>query len=222
MLLALQTAKASKISLGSVVIDFKDSKTKFIDVPVYNTNEDGSKAFVKTSVFEVIDAGTDKEKRIKVGKNKKQSLIVSPQKMVIPFKGQKNIRFVSLYTNLEKDKIFRVKVEPIIGKATSKAKQAVKVLVAYETLVIIRPQEPKPLLDAKRNGKKIFFQNNGNTNILIRGATHCPSSSADPEKCKEIPGVRLYAGGSQEMTLPFDSKVDFTININGKNEVRTY
>jgi len=215
-------AFCSKISLGTIVVDFNDPKTKFIDVPVYNVNEDGSKAYVKTSVLEVLNPGTKDESRIEVAKNQKQSLIVSPQKMVIPFKGQKNIRLVSLYNDLQKDKVFRVRVEPIIAKVESTAKRAVKVLIAYEALIIVRPSQIKPSLEGKREGNKIFFKNTGNTSILVRGATQCPTNNLDPDKCKEIPGFRLYSGNSYEVDLPFDSKVDFAVNFGNNSETRSF
>lgn len=213
---------ASKISLGSVIVDFRDPKTKFIDVPVYNSNDDGKKAFVKATVYEVLNPGTEKEQKVEVEKNKKNSLIVSPQKMIIPYDGQKNIRFVSLYNNLKEDKIFRVKVEPIVGNFETKAKQAVKLLIAYETLVMIRPENPEPKVEGTRVGNVLTFKNTGNTNILSRGGIQCPKGESDKEKCSEIPGFRLYSGNSKVITLPHDTQAEFTFDLLGKNETRSY
>ena len=153
----------------------------------------------------------------------RSSLIVSPQKLVIPYEGQQNIRFVSLLKNLKEDKIFRVKVEPVIGKVSSSAKQAVKVLIAYETLVMVRPANPLPIIDGNRDGKKLKLKNTGNTNTVIKEIRQCPSGALkDSDKCKEVPGTRLYAGNIKEFDLPYDNEVDVTFDVNGKDEIKTF
>lgn len=200
------SSQASKISVSSIIIDFKNN-TKYLDVPVSNINENGEKAYVKNSLFEILNPGTPEQERIPLKKGSEQSIIASPQKMIIPFKGSKNIRLVSLHNNLEKDAIYRLNITPFAGDSKEK-ETVVKVLIAYDVLVIIRPKNPKTEYEVKRDGRKITITNTGNTNFVIDEGAQC--SPTDPTKCDNLIGTRLYAGNSKTFDLKYDTKVDLS------------
>ncbi|MBL0317688.1 MAG: hypothetical protein IPP74_00020 [Alphaproteobacteria bacterium] len=69
-------------------------------------------------------------------------------------------------------------------------------LVGYEALVILRPQNPHPDLIAKRVGNTIEFTNKGNTNVLLQSGQQCESAG----HCKELTISRIYAGQSWSVT----------------------
>ena len=217
-------AYASKIALSTVIVDFnaKNKKSKrFIDVVVTNISENET-AYVEVKVNEILNPGTDDEKRVEVEKGAKDSLIVSPQKMVIPPKAKKSLRFVTLHKDLKKDKIYRVNVAPVVGQVDAEGSNFIKVLIAYDVLVIVRPDQEVVDFDVKRNGKKITFTNKGNTNVLFRRAEQCPKNSSNPEQCKIIPGHRLYADTSFTQDLPFDTNVEYTYSVDGELKNATY
>ena len=100
------TVFASRISVGTVIVDFnKDKKRNYVDVPVFNINKKNEDAYVNVSLYEVKNPGTDKEEKILVTKNNRDGLIVSPQKMIIPARGKKNIRFIYLNKKHKEDKV---------------------------------------------------------------------------------------------------------------------
>ena len=100
-------------------------------------------AYVQVTIDEIINPGTKEQKRVTTKKGSKNSFIVSPQKLIIPPKGKKILRFVSLHKNLEKDKIYRIKVAPVIGKVDAKGITTIRTLFAYGVLAIVRPENEK-------------------------------------------------------------------------------
>lgn len=201
-----------------MIIEF-DGKKKYMDIPVSNINQDGAKAYVTNTLFEIKNPGTPQEERMEIKKGSKQSLIASPQKMIIPYRGKKSIRLVSLHGNIEKDKIYRLSIKPVTGKIDSDD-ALVRVLIAFDSLIIIRPKDPKPTYTVRREGKKLTVTNTGNTNFLITEGKQCPPN--DPEKCQTLVGARIYAGNNKTYEIPTDDKVELTFNILGRIEKKNY
>jgi P pilus assembly chaperone PapD len=219
-LVSTNNAFASKISLGTVIVDFNsEKKKKFVDVTITNVSKE-EKAYVQVTIKEILNSGTKDAKRADVKKGDKNSLIVSPQKLIIEPNGKKNIRFVNLNKNLKKDRIYRVNVAPVVGGVDAKSKNFIKVLIAYDVLVMVRPENQNSDFVAKKEGKKITFTNKGNTNVLFRKAVQCPKDSS--KECVKISGNRLYAGGEFSKDLPFDTKVTYTYSTGSKLETATY
>ena len=211
---------ASKISVGTVVVDFnKDIKKNYVDVPIFNDSKD-EKAYVQIKVYEILNPGTRDEKKVLVPKSDRTSIIVSPQRMIIEPSGKKNVRFIALNKDLKKDKVYRVNVAPIAGKFDVESGQYIKILIAYDVLTFIRPSDENAEFIAKRDGKKIIFESLGNTNVLLRKATQCPKGGK--LKCKNIAGKRLYSGTKHVQELPFDNEVDYMYSIGGKIHKKTY
>lgn len=76
---------------------------------------------------------------------------------------------------------------------------AIKLLVAYQALVFVRPQNPEYKLAATVNNGKMTFTNSGNMNVVLRNGKYCISE----ESCTDLnDGTRIYAGGHWEMSLP--------------------
>ncbi|MDA7705572.1 hypothetical protein N8772_03755 [Rickettsiales bacterium] len=203
LFLCINNPLASSISLSESIIDFNhEIKKRFIDIPVTNTDKN-AKAYVKIVPFEILNPGTKDEKRVEIKGKIKDTLIVSPKKMVIPNGSARNLRLVPMFTNVTEDKIFRVRVEPVIGGADSDESSLVTILIAYDVLVMIRPKQDNTSYDIKRKGSKIMFKNTGNTNILIRNSMLCPAEVTDKnsDSCNKAMNFRLYAGNKKIVDL---------------------
>ncbi|QMU61718.1 MAG: hypothetical protein GKR92_08420 [Gammaproteobacteria bacterium] len=98
----------------------------------------------------------------------------------------------------------------------------VKIVIAYQVLVLAQPLNPKPDLIATRSGSTIRFKNNGNTNILLREGKQCPSKDSLDEECEIFKGNRLYAGNEWTIKLPNSQPVKYYLSIGTKNSIKEY
>ena len=156
-----------------------------------------------------MNPGTEKEERIPVQDLKKRSLIATPKKLIIPANSKKTVRLVSLDEADKTDRIFRVDFSPALGKLKAKS-SGIKVLIAYQSLVIIRPAKPVATITAQRKGDVIVFRNIGNTNAILQNGTQCDPK--DKTQCQPLTNHRLYAGNIWELKTPYSGPVTFEMD----------
>jgi P pilus assembly chaperone PapD len=208
LLLTPSLVFASKISLGQVIVNFDAANKKsYTDVPVFNESK-GEKSYVKVTVYEVHNPGTEDERVVLVPKGKGGGLIASPQKFIIQPGGVKNLRLISLDRTLKKDRVYRVNVAPVYGDFKTEKKRFVKILVAYDILVFVHPKDKKVDFEATREGKRLIFVNKGNVGVLFVAGKQC--SKANPSDCIKVKGARLNVDAKRVVELPRDSEVEFT------------
>jgi hypothetical protein len=87
----------------------------------------------------------------------------------------------------------------VAGSITAPA-TAIKLLVGYDALVIVRPEVPQARVVGRREGTALILTNEGNTNAELFGGEQCavPGSPG----CATLPARRLYAGASWTVPLP--------------------
>ncbi len=128
--------------------------------------------------------------------------------MVLDPDSSRSIRVVSLNGPLTKDRIYRVLIEPQIGDMPTEAgtdrSVAVKILTAYEALVIARPTKPAPTLVAQRTADGLVLTNTGNSNTLLYDGQACEAGAKAVPKpaCAKMPAHRMYAGHVWKVPLP--------------------
>lgn len=200
----LSSPSLANIAINKSIIEFLPSKSNREDIEVRNTSDE--QIYVQVEIFEIINPGLPNEEKIKHSDPKKSGLIVSPQKMAIPPKGVKLVRLVRYISAGDKDRIYRVKVAPVVGELFAE-QTGVKVLVGYELLVMVRPKNPAPKLEVTRQGKKLLVRNEGNTNVLMYHGKQCRTE----DDCEKLTSKRMYSGASWTLDLPIDGPVDFYI-----------
>ncbi|HSG89844.1 MAG TPA: fimbria/pilus periplasmic chaperone [Pseudomonadales bacterium] len=194
------------------------------DVEVTNTGDDN--LYLNTEILTVRDPGTQQEARVSVEDPDAVGVLVTPARMVVPPGGRQLVRIVLLEEPAATDRIFRINLVPVVAPLEAEA-TAVKVIVAYQLLVIVRPENPQPQLEWTRDGTRITFANSGNSNVLLYGGIQCPPGTEPGGEggaaCVEL-GVarRLYAGNSWTLELPFDAPVDFTTTVGVENVRRRF
>ena len=77
-------------------------------------------------------------------------------------------------------------------------KSMVRVVIAYQILVLVAPNKPQYLLNSVRNGRDLSFSNNGNSYVVITEGKQCPLPSKDKqaskdEECFNIPSKTLIS-----------------------------
>ncbi|MEX2489800.1 MAG: fimbria/pilus periplasmic chaperone [Pseudomonadales bacterium] len=189
----------------SIVIFEPDSEARQ-DVKVSNTGDDV--LYVQVEVFKVENPGEENEERIKVDNPEDLKLIATPNKLIVPEGGQKLIRIVNLVSQNDEERVYRINVTPVVAPLEEETSQ-LRVVVAYQILTIVQPDNPTTELEVERDGQQITFQNNGNSNILLSDGRQCQSESQ--ENCRELSSRRLYAGNSWTLDLPYDTPVAYSV-----------
>lgn len=188
----------ASMSLDKMVVYFEPGQPPRQDIMV--SNPDPENLYLQTEVYKVINPGGENEERIRITDPDKLKLLATPQKAVIPPNGRKTVRLVSLETPGTDEAVYRVTFRPVVGdvKATQ---TAIKLLIAYQALVFIRPANPKYDIVAKWKDNKIVFTNKGNMNAVLRNGQFCTSKK--DVSCKPLSeSTRLYAGQSWTLELP--------------------
>jgi len=211
-------ASLADLILNKSVLHFEPGKPNRQDIVV--TNNADKPLYLKVTPYSILNPGTDQQNREKIINPKESGLLVSPNKLVIPPKGRKLIRFLNLKPKRNQEGVYRVSVEPVAGKLIAK-KTGLKILIGYEVLVLAQPVNPEPKLVAKRGGKRLKLSNQGNTNIYLLQGKQCSAQSTNAEDCASLRDGRLYPGNKWTITLPHDGPLQYQLAVGTKNSLRS-
>lgn len=211
---------AEGFSLGQAIVHFEDGGVTRYDVDVFSNKDENEYLVIEPK--QVLDPGTPQERRVSYADPRTAGLLVTPRKMVIPPGVRKRIRFVRLDDGSGGgDKVFRVSVKPALGELAAE-QSAIKIVVAYEILVLAQPQNAKPDLISERRGRTLHFHNAGNTNVFMRVGYQCPDEQTPKEECVQLPGKRLYAGNRWQVELSSDGPVEYHYSVGQRNLLATF
>ncbi len=217
LLMLSPTNSLAEMTLNQSIIHFEPGKPSRQDVVVENS--DDKPLYINITPYSILNPGTDQQSRKKVINPKKSGLLVSPNKLVVPPKGRKLIRFLNLKPKRDQEGIYRVAIEPVAGELVAK-KTGLKILIGYEVLVLAQPIHPDPKLVAKRKGRTLKLSNEGHTNIHLLNGKQCPPQSTNAENCSSLRTGRLYPGNEWTISLPHDEPVQYQLAIGTKNSLR--
>jgi len=182
------------------------------DVVVSNAGEEP--LYVKVEVLEVTAPGTERERRVVVENPEDIGLIATPPRFVVQPGKRKILRLVNLLGHGAAETVYRVNVVPVAPPVASEG-IGVRVLIAYQLLIFVRPQNPVFDVAARREETQLIVENRGNTNFILRDIEHCPD---DGKPCSKLAGKRVYAGNT--ITLPVPAGGHLTLNAVGEGETR--
>jgi P pilus assembly chaperone PapD len=172
--------------------------------------------YLQVDVEEVINPGTEKEERRQVKDLEDMGFIASPVKSIVPPNGKRRIRLLNLKGPQDSEKIYRVTFKPV-AKEFKADQSMLKLLVAYQSLVIVRPAAGKADVQAQREGQRLMISNAGKSNVYLENGQACRPGGED---CRQVGGRRLYAGNLHSIDVSDGrSEVSYTLN-DGKNPVR--
>jgi P pilus assembly chaperone PapD len=222
-LLVFASAAQASMRLDRNVVYFEPSDPDRQDVVVQNP--DAEPMYLEVDVFEVLRPGAPGEELFKVRSPRDAGLLVSPNKLVIPPGGRKLLRFVSLAERGDAEQVYRVNVTPKLGEIKART-SAIKVLIAYQVLVIVAPEKRREELTGQRIGRELELSNLGNTNALLYRGVQCPDASQldsdSRENCVTVRGTRLYPGNRWRPELRYDTPVEFVVKVAGLNSRRRF
>jgi P pilus assembly chaperone PapD len=179
------------------IIEFVAGQTPQQDFRVSNRGDD--QMYVQVEVLDVLQPGTEQEVRDAVTDLADMTLLATPKQFVLPPQGERAVRLVALAEPAEVDQVYRVNVTPILPPLADSESSVVRVVVAYQLLVLVLPENPREDLVVTREANILKFENRGNSYVLLADGQQC-----DSENCTNLPTNRLYAGNSWEVELGSD------------------
>jgi P pilus assembly chaperone PapD len=203
--LALLAAPAwAGLTLSQAVVDIQPGHRAAQDIEVWNDSKEI--AYVVAEPAEVVAPGLADEHRVPVEDPSVGGLLVTPQRMILQPQERKLLRIAAVGTRSETDRVWRVVVKPVAGPVTAPV-TAIKVLVGYDVLVILRPEVLRSAIKGARQGNVLTLSNGGNTNVELYDGKLC--AVATPTDCKPLPSRRLYPGGQWQQILPGEGNVHY-------------
>lgn len=212
----LPSAAHAQLVLSEVIVDFLPGKPPRADIEAWNNTKE--RMYVVAEPSEIISPGLAEETRSQEPNPEKLGLLVSPARMILEPGQHKLIRVAAISDRRESDRIYRVMVKPVAGELASEA-SALKIMVGYDVLVMVRPDALRPQVDAVRSGTTITFRNSGNTNVELIDGRQCATTG---KQCKELAAKRLYPGATWEQSLSYDTPVEYSIKSGGQVLARRF
>jgi hypothetical protein len=237
---------ASVISVDTPIINFDKNENGSRNITV--KNHSNFTGYVKVDLYEILNAGTKdeeifiykqidrespegkyeiekyKNRNIQIKSPENSDLYFSPSKIILEKSGShldsQTIRVVNVNKELKDERIYRLRVYPVIdGFGKKNKKMGIKILMGYESLVLIQSNNPKLNYSYKIIDKKMIIKNEGNDNIKFESGEHCN----DSKKCELLAPFRLYNNTSEEISLPFSNGVvKFLLIFGNKKETITF
>lgn len=231
----------NQITINKSIIHFNNNEN--ISQSFAVRNGFNNKAYVDTDLYEIINAGKENESKIlykaideESEKGKKMisrfkdlnveikhpiesDLHQNPPRMILDKKGSyldtKTISVVNINKELEKEKVYRLRVYPVVkGFEKENKVNGIKFLMQYEVLIMVQPNNP--ILDYSyefTNDKTLHVENNGNSNFILEEISQCDENK---ENCYEIAPKRIYADVKHDFQFKYDTEVNATLNFGGE------
>jgi hypothetical protein len=204
------------MSLSQVIVDLGPDQPPRDDIEVANTGPE--RLYVVVEPAEIMSPGQPGEHREQRHDPEQLGLLATPNRLVLEPGQRKLVRIAALAPRGERDRIYRVVIKPVVGELAAQ-QSALRILVGYDVLVIVRPKKPVDGVTGSRSGRTLTIHNAGNTNAEIFEGRQCDEAG---KNCAELPAKRLYAGASWEQILPRDAPVSYTVRIQGQATVRRF
>ena len=204
------------MSLSQVIVDLGPDQPPRDDIEVGNTGRE--RLYVVVEPAEIVSPGQPDEHREQRRDPEQLGLLATPNRLILEPGQRKLVRIVALAPRGERDRIYRVVIKPVVGELAAQ-QSALKILVGYDVLVIVRPKKPIDGVTGARSGRTLTIRNAGNTNAEIFEGRQCDETG---KNCAELQAKRLYAGASWEQILPRDAPASYTVRIQGQATVRRF
>lgn len=208
------TTLLAEMALSKVIVEFRAGDPLREDVEVINAGNEN--LYLVVEPREVIDPGTDAEQRVERRNPKDVGLLVSPTRVVIEPGARRIVRLSLFEQPTGQDRIWRVTFRPVVGE-TSAETSALRVLTAYNVLVMAYPPAAAADVTASRAGRQAALENRGNSNALLFDGRQCDATG---NNCRDLPTRRLYAGNRWQVDLPYDTPAQWRVqDANGTRDL---
>jgi len=208
-------ALSSEISLSKNIVYFDKNESKR-DVVYVNALSKNQNVYFKTVVREVLEPQKELKSAYSESSNPEDlGLFVTPNKAIItPSEGREHISIVNINQDLKEERVYRIDVSPVIPPLSPENDNQgrLKILMGYDILVFVQPDNPKMDYEYSFEGNKFYFHNTGNTHITLTNGKQCDSRGG----CKSIDeGIVYHDSVVSSSLLPETVSVSYDITLRG-------
>lgn len=195
------------------------------DIVVFN-NDPAANLFVEVQPFEVLNPGAADQQLVKLEITDDPAFLVTPNRLIVEPQSRSLVRLLNLNKSGARERIYRVNIVPVTPppeldlQSEDGVQPQLQIVVAYQVLVIILPENPQPEPAYERQPGKVIFTNAGNANYLLTDGFQC--NPADAEDCVDLQDHRVYAGNTWELELPFSGPFTYKIETSRGSLVRVF
>ena len=234
------SSASADMVLSDIIVDLQAPGEMRYDIEVWNSGEEP--LFVDIKATEVLDPAGDESVRRILDDPRSAGLLASPNRLVVAPNERKRVRLAARTMPTDRDLVYRVAFVPKENTTRTTKQLAFKVLIGYEVLVLIRPPDARPLLEVSRVDQQLHFENSGQSSVLLRKLEFCPTASLEPTgasgreaagaatdaqdageaSCQELPGNRLYAGETWDVSLPGEGQVRVFESYRSENRISVH
>ena len=204
---ALTSPARAEMVLSQVIVDLLPGKPPREDLEVWNAGDE--RMYVSAEPFEIRAPGTLAEERVAATDPENSGILVSPRRLVLEPGERRLVRVAAIGTRGDTERVYRVTIRPVAGPIGADT-SALKVLVGYDALVLVRPERFTGEIEAARNGRTLTLTNTGNTAQELFDGQQCDAAGTN---CRNLPAKRLYPGAAWEQTLPYDTPASYRAAI---------
>ncbi len=142
-------------------------------------------------------------------------LMISPTKVALQPQTSRKIRVVNLLNNVPEDRVYTLTVSDInpaqtVVSKSSGATAQMTMSYGYKVRVFVFPNNPLPIVSAKRVGSTVTITNTGNSYISLRSGQLCDTHGNHcAELSDDLEYHVLYAGNTWTYTLPTPGVVKY-------------
>lgn len=201
--LAMASPAKAEMVLSQVIVDLLPGKPPREDIEVWNASDE--RMFVAADPFEVREPGLPGEQRVPAVDPETSGILVSPQRLVLEPGERRLVRVAALGERGDSERVYRVSIRPVAGPISAE-ESALKVLVGYDALVLVRPERITGDIQADRDGRKLTLTNTGNAAQELYQGSQCDAAGAN---CRDLPPKRLYPNVTWELELPYDTPASY-------------
>lgn len=215
-LLLTPSAGLAELVLDQVIVDIEADQRPRSDIEVSNSGTETM--YIVVEPYEILNPGLENEKRVQLENPALSRVFVSPRKVILQPGERSLIRIVGLGDRPQQDRVFRLTIRPVVGDLNSE-EDAIKVLVGYDALVLLRADKELGEVVGIRTGQKLVLENRSNSAREFFDGTQCDSTG---NECQPLPSKRLYPKQSFVVNLPYDTEAKYQTAVGGKIDTRSY
>jgi P pilus assembly chaperone PapD len=179
---AFATPSAAQLVVDRMWVDMRPDSAGREDLVLRNESTD--RYYVSLVASEVLGAGTETEQRIEVADPEALGLLISPTRLILDPGASRAVRVVNIGQATAADRIYRLRITPQVTDVDAEAALPegetgvnIRVLMAYDVLIVARPAEARPQIVTVAEPGAILLRNDGNTNTLLLNGEICPRNA---------------------------------------------
>ncbi len=211
---AYATPSAAQLVVDRMWVDMRPDSAGREDLVL--RNESADRYYVSLVASEILGAGTETEQRVEIADPEALGLIISPTRLILEPGASRAVRIVNIGDIGATDRVYRLRITPQVtdvdaGADISEGETGVsiRVLMAYDILVVSRPAEARPQIVSLAETGAVLLRNDGNTNTLLLNGEVCPrdAQAGNKDVCQTLDDHRLYVGETWKIETEISNPV---------------